>query len=88
MAGVDELRKIIRAAVFAIAIAFVVVALYFGAYFCVGQRWAGGGTDPETGRPFEVQAFHSEWQAKVFMPAAAAESFLSKKDVNAVWINK
>ncbi len=80
MAGMKEFRQIIRTIAVLTVVLFVAMLIYFGAYLGLGRR-VGGFRDVQTGRTFVGQSYDLEWQAKLFVPAAAVESFLFHKDM-------
>lgn len=64
---------------FLLSFAVVTVAIYFAVYALTGRR--GSFLDRQTGAIYWSMGYDEAWEAKLFIPAAAAESFVCKHNV-------
>jgi hypothetical protein len=73
------MRKFRRTAGPVICIVLVVMVMYFASYAYFGRR--GYFLDRQTNAKYAGMGFNDVWQAKLFAPAAAIESYVCGRNV-------
>ena len=62
-----------------ICIAFIAIVLYFTAYALFGRR--SSFLDRQTNATYFGVGYNDDWEARVFIPAAAIESYICNRNV-------